>query len=152
MRSLLDKRQLTAGSSQDFTPNLLPLIDVVFLLLVFFVISSTFIRHKHLNIDLPQIENTSQLITNAKEVIVLIDAKGNYAVNGKFLANNKLTTLIESIQAASNNNNTLPLAISADANTPYQVVVSAMDVVGKMGFLTIRLSTRDSDATQKTKP
>lgn len=139
-RSLLDTEY---RSNNEVAPNILPLVDVVFLLLVFFIVTSTFIRHQHLNIDLPQADTPNQLVTQAKEVLVGVDSYGNYTVNGKYLADNSERVLIAAIQSASNKNTSLPLAIAADAKAPYQTVITVLDVVGTIGFAHIRLSVQD---------
>ncbi|MGI1678109.1 MAG: biopolymer transporter ExbD [Cellvibrionaceae bacterium] len=121
--------------------NLTPLIDVVFLLLIFFMVSTTFTKETHLDINLP--EASGEPVPDKKEQIdVLINADGSYAVNGQSLANKKLMTLRSAIEKVSDGDNELPLIITADANTPHQAVVTAMDAAGQLGFAKLSITTK----------
>jgi biopolymer transport protein ExbD len=139
MRSRIKKYGEESDSS--FMPNVLPLIDVVFLLLVFFVISSTFIRHNNLNINLPQANNAKQLVTNSKEIVVSVDSNGNYAVDSLYIPSNKRKDLVNALLNKLNGKR-LPLVISADSQANYQSIITLLDISGKLGFSRVRLSTR----------
>lgn len=122
--------------------GLAPLIDVVFILLLFFVVSSTFTRETQLKIDLPEADSAAaqqEAPVNPLEVVIAAD--GSYAVNGQALHKSDLATLSRALQEASAGDSSLPLVISADAHTPHQAVVTAMDAAGKLGFTRLRIST-----------
>ena len=123
--------------------NLTPLIDVVFLLLIFFMVSTTFTKNTQLSIDLPEADAEVSQVSE-KQVEVTITRAGDYAVNEVVLVNNDLTTLKRAIEQVSGGDNTIPLIITADSATPHQSVVRAMDAAGQLGFIRLSITTRNS--------
>ena len=121
--------------------NLTPLIDVVFLLLIFFMVSTTFTRETQLSIDLPEAEGQQREAVE-QEIEILIDESGNYRVNGQGLVDDRMRTLQSAIYKISSGDTTLPMIITADANTAHQSVVRAMDAAGQMGFVHLTITTR----------
>lgn len=122
--------------------NLASLIDVVFVLLLFFVVTTTFTRETQLKVDLPEAASgTPPEQTELKQVEVLIGADGAYSVNGKALLESNLSNLMAALQKESDGDNSLPLIISADGKTPHQAVITAMDAAGKLGFSHLRITT-----------
>lgn len=122
--------------------NLTPLIDVVFLLLIFFMVSTTFTKETHLDVDLP--EASGEPMPQEKlQVEVLINAEGGFAVNGKSLINKQLNTLKAAIEETAEGDNKVPLIITADAQTPHQSVVTAMDAAAQLGFARLSITTRN---------
>jgi biopolymer transport protein ExbD len=125
--------------------NLTPLIDVVFMLLIFFMVSTTFTKENHLSIDLPEASAEQQPVaTNRLEII--ITATGSYSINDKSLINNQLDTLKRGLVKAANGEKGLPITITADASTPHQAVVRAMDAAGQTGFVNLSITTRKTSA------
>jgi biopolymer transport protein ExbD len=121
--------------------NLTPLIDVVFLLLIFFMVSTTFIKDSHLSIDLPQADGEiSQAAANQIEITV--SKAGQYAINDVALVNNSIRTLKAGIEKVSAGDVKMPLVITADASSPHQAVVTAMDAAGQLGFSHLSITTR----------
>ncbi|MFT7409674.1 MAG: biopolymer transport protein ExbD [Oleispira sp.] len=125
--------------------NLTPLIDVVFLLLIFFMVSTTFTKENHLSIDLPEASTEQQPVTTNR-LEIIITASGSYSINGKTLINNQLDTLKRGLIKAANGEAGLPVTITADANTPHQAVVRAMDASGQTGFVNLSITTRQISA------
>ncbi|HIG40447.1 MAG: biopolymer transporter ExbD [bacterium] len=123
--------------------NLTPLIDVVFLLLIFFMVSTTFTKNTQLTIDLPE-ANADPSRVSEKQVEVTITRLGEYAVNEVVLVNNELETLKRAIEKVSAGDNSIPLIITADSATPHQSVVRAMDAAGQLGFVRLSITTRNS--------
>ncbi len=124
--------------------NLTPLIDVVFLLLIFFMVSTTFTKETHLSVDLPEAEGVAS--SDAADTIeILINADGSYAVNGQNLVNKKSATLMAALNKISggDGHGDTPLIITADAKTPHQSVVTAMDAAGQLGFVKLSITTRN---------
>ena len=122
--------------------NLASLIDVVFILLLFFVVTTTFTRETQLKVDLPEAASgTPPEQTELKQVEVLIGADGAFSVNGKALLESNLSNLMAALQKESDGDNSLPLIISADGKTPHQAVITAMDAAGKLGFSHLRITT-----------
>lgn len=120
--------------------NLTPLIDVVFLLLIFFMVSTTFTRETQLSVDLP--EATGLLRDEVdKQLEILIDEQGRYRVNGRPLVDTRLRTLQAAMYEVSRGDTTLPLVISADAEAAHQSVVRAMDAAGQMGFSRLSIAS-----------
>ncbi len=127
--------------SEEVGVNLTPLIDVVFLLLIFFMVSTTFTRETQLSIDLP--EATGKLAeAQDKQIEILIDEAGSYRVNGQGLVDDRMRTLQAAIYKIAAGDTTLPMIITADAQSSHQSVVRAMDAAGQMGFIHLRITTR----------
>lgn len=121
--------------------NLTSLIDVVLLLLVFFMVSTSFVKQSQITIRLPEAESMAIVEEVPQQIDILITESGTYLVNGRELINNRAETIRNALQKTSGNNNTLPLTISADANAKHQDVVTAMDVAGRLGFRQISIAT-----------
>ncbi len=120
--------------------NLTPLIDVVFILLMFFMVTTTFNRYAQLRIDLPRASVNSE--TQPEPPLELaIDAQGNYYLNGRGLVNTQAETVLSALQRAVQGRLETPLAISADARTPHQAVVTAMDAAARLGLKRLSIST-----------
>ncbi len=120
--------------------NLTPLIDVVFLLLIFFMVSTTFRKEADLKVNLPE---SSEAVAPAEreQLTLTIDAEGRYVVNDKPLVDTRLETLKSAISTAAGARRNLPLVIRADGNTPHQAVVKAMDAAGQLGFRQLGIAT-----------
>jgi biopolymer transport protein ExbD len=125
--------------------NLTPLIDVVFLLLIFFMVSTTFTKETHLSVDLPEAVGQPS-IENPRQIEILIAAVGSYSVNGKALVNNKIETLKSAIDKMSEGDKKIPMVITADAKTPHHAVVEAMDAAGQLGFAHLSITTRQPES------
>ena len=122
--------------------NLASLIDVVFILLLFFVVTTTFTRETQLKVDLPEAASgTPPEETALKQLEVLISPEGSYSLNGQALLKSDLEGLMAALSKESGGDSSLPLVISADAQTPHQAVITAMDAAGKLGFAHLRIST-----------
>ncbi|MFT5085540.1 MAG: biopolymer transport protein ExbD [Lentisphaeria bacterium] len=132
------KRQVTAEEGV----NLTPLIDVVFLLLIFFMVTTTFTKESHLEIDLPE-SSGEPLPEPTKKVEVVVDASGGFAVNGRQLVNNQMETLRRALEEVSEGNVKVPFIITGDAKTSYQSIISLMDVASQLGFVNISMTTRN---------
>ncbi|WP_045859947.1 ExbD/TolR family protein [Teredinibacter purpureus] len=131
------KRQVKAEEQV----NLTPLIDVVFLLLIFFMVSTTFTKETHLKIDLPEAVGDKQP-TVVDQIEVVVDSHGGYSVNGRALVNKQINTLRTAILDVGGGNTGVPFIITGDANTPYQIVISVMDLAGDMGYGNLSLTTQ----------
>ena len=116
--------------------NLTPLIDVVFLLLIFFMVSTTFDRDAELSIELP--EATAEPVErDADAVEVSIDGQGRLYVNGRQLVNTQVATVKLALSKLAGTGTPPPLIISADASTPYQSVIAVMDAARQLGFVNL---------------
>lgn len=123
--------------------NVTPLIDVVFLLLIFFMVSTTFTKETHLKVNLPEADAPpSQSVADG--IDILITAEGNYSLNGVALVNRQIKTLMAGLkQLSAEPRSDTVLTITADAKTPHQAVVTAMDAAGRLGFVKINILTQE---------
>lgn len=125
-----------------------PLIDVVFLLLIFFMVSTTFIRETQLKINLPEASGELQEVED-NFIEVTVDRLGDYAVNDRLLVNNEMRTLINALQEMIDEQGAAQrLIITADAKAAHQAVVRAMDAAGKVGLTRISITTQQPDVDE----
>lgn len=124
----------------ELAVDLTPLIDVVFLLLIFFMVSTTFSRETQLSIDLPEAQGQPKE-TNDAQIEILVDQSGGYRVNGEALVDSQMRTLQAAIYKISAGDTTMPMTITADAQAAHQDVVKAMDAAGQMGFVHLSITT-----------
>lgn len=124
--------------------NLTPLIDVVFLLLIFFMVSTTFDRHAKLKVELPEASAKQQQQQQDEPVVVSIDAKGNYFINDRQVVNTTLETLKSALQKTVADRKDVSLVLRADAKTPHQSVVRAMDAASQLGLTKLSIATIES--------
>ena len=124
--------------------DLAPLVDVVFLLLIFFMVSTTFTKQGKLSITLPEAEQNIVPQQQAQSIDLTIDREGNYAVDGQALLRKHKTHLVQYLQqyllTRELQQKNPALIISADANTPHQAVVTAMDAAAELGLANLRIS------------
>ena len=140
--------KLTLRVKAEPEVNMTSLIDVVLLLLIFFMVSTSFVKQSQISIRLPEADSAVIVEQVAETLDVMITEQGTFLVNGRELINNRHETIRNAIQKVSGGNTSLPLTISADANTAHQFVVTAMDVAGKLGFVKISIATVNETAEQ----
>lgn len=128
---------------QDEEPeiSLTSLIDVVLLLLVFFMVSTTFDRESELRIQLPQADVSEAATPPVDALEITVTAQGGFLINGAPLVNARPRTLRQAIIKTVGDNRDLPVTLRADANAKHQYVVTAMDVAGRLGFVNINIAT-----------
>ncbi len=125
--------------------NVTPLIDVVFLLLIFFMVSTTFNRETRINIDLP--EASGEPLKVEKTVVeISIDAQGRYFVNQKRVVDGRIGTLKRALRQTVGDRPNPQLIISSDRRTPYEAVIRAMDAARQVGLVNINLATQQAEA------
>lgn len=124
--------------------NLTPLIDTVFLLLIFFMMTTTFNKQAELKIDLPEAKGA--LAEATEPIRILINAHGEYAINTweKQLVNTRVETLKQALQTESQGREQVPLLISADANAPHQAVMKVMEAVRDLGLFRLSFETQQT--------
>ena len=126
----------------DPVVNLTPLIDVVFLLLIFFMVTTTFRDESQIKIDLPEasqepVEKVGEMLT------IVVDRDGRYFVNETALINTQLDTLKRALRKVMGESGEMPVVVSADANAPHQSVVTAMDAARQVGLTRLSIATRN---------
>ncbi len=137
--------------SRELEPmNLISLIDVMFFLLIFFMLSSTFTKETHLGVELPEADGQPS-VEEKQQIEIVIGEQGSFSVNGQSLVNNEMDTLKSAILKISDSKTDLPLLLTADAKTPHQYVVTAMDVAGQLGFSKLSITSRQPEAAEKKK-
>jgi biopolymer transport protein ExbD len=125
--------------------ELTPLIDVVFLLLIFFMVSTTFIRETQLDLELPEASGELQQ-PEEQSIVITIAENGMYAVNDQALVNNRLATLMRALrQQIGEGDASRQLIITADANASHQAVVRAMDAAGQVGLTRLSITTQSPE-------
>jgi biopolymer transport protein ExbD len=139
----------TRKAKEDPEINLISLIDISLLLVIFFMLSSTFVQEGRLKIELPQ----ASLVPTGKQksdpLVVTVSQNGTYRVNDKELINNSPDTLRAAIQEVAGADRDKPVTVRADGRATHQSVVSAMDVLGKLGFVKINIATVEESKPQK---
>jgi biopolymer transport protein ExbD len=133
--------KLNLRARTDPEVNLTSLIDVVLLLLIFFMVSTSFVKESQISITLPEAESEAVADEVPEQLEIMITEQGTYLVNGRELVNNRPETIRNALQRVSSGDTSLPLTISADANARHQHVVTAMDVAGRLGFTRISIAT-----------
>ncbi|MDX9740222.1 MAG: biopolymer transporter ExbD [Gammaproteobacteria bacterium] len=129
---------------EDPEISLTPLIDVVFLLLIFFMVSTTFTKDTEITIDLPEATAAPQE-QDRNTVSVIVDVEGRYFVEGRLLVNRQAQTLRDALEQEIGDAEGVTVLISADAQTPHQAVITAMDAARQAGILHVSLATRDPE-------
>ncbi len=128
--------------------NLTPLIDTVFLLLVFFMMTTTFNRQSQLHINLPTAKGAP---AEQQEIIrIIIDARGKYAINDweHGLMNSQLETLKRALREVAGPKSNPPLLISADENAPHYAVMKAMEAARDLGFVRLSFEAQQRPAQE----
>lgn len=127
--------------------NLTSLIDVVLLLLIFFMVSTTFVDESRIKLQLPQASTEPAAEQKKDPIEVAVTASGEYRVNGQTLINTSPATLSAAVSKLAGERRDLPVTIRADARSTHQSVVTAMDVLGRLGFKAISIATVNDQST-----
>jgi len=132
--------KISSDQTDNRKLNMTPLIDVVFLLLIFFMVSTTFEKQSKLKIELPE-ASVDPVTQVAEELIVSVTQKGVMYVNNTELINAQAETLKKALNAVVSDARDMSVIIRADANTAHKHVVTVMDVLGRMGFNKVTMAT-----------
>ena len=134
---------------EELDVNLTPLIDVVFLLLIFFMVTTTFDRNAEIKVDLPTADNSAQSQKNEK-IELVIDNQGRYYIDGREVLNTKPETLFQALKHVLDERSDVPpLVISADASSDYQSFVTAMDIASRLRLKNISMATSQTKRKKK---
>ena len=132
--------KLRPRQHEDPEINLISLIDVLLVLLVFFMVSTTFQQEGRVKVQLPQASQIPLPRGSHEPLVITITAEGGYRVNERALINANPETLRSALVKEAGTERG-PLTIRADARTTHQAVVTAMDVAGKLGFAQLNIAT-----------
>jgi len=128
--------------------NLTPLIDVVFILLIFFMVSTTFQKESEINIELPE-ASADPVETKENVLELVIDVEGRYFIEQQQVVNTELNTLKKAISKFLGERTGIPVVIRADRRTPYESVVRAMDATSQLGLVQMSLATSQPENAQE---
>jgi biopolymer transport protein ExbD len=133
--------QLRSSRTEDPEISLTGLIDVVFLLLIFFMVSTTFEHQAVLKVDLPEAKNVGAPEDQPNSFELVIDPNGQFYLNDRQLVDGKPATLQAAFIEAAGDDRNIPIILRADAETPHHFVVTAMDVTAQLGFSRLSIAT-----------
>jgi biopolymer transport protein ExbD len=136
-------------TKEDPEINLIPLIDVALLLVIFFMLSSTFLNEGRLKIELPQASLAPTGRQKSDPLVVSITQAGSYRVNDRELINSSTDTLRAAIVQVAGEDRNRPVTVRADGRATHQSVITAMDVLGKLGFVKINIATVEETSPAK---
>ena len=122
--------------------NVIPFIDVLLVLLIFFMVSSRFTHNAELRLSLPTADSKVEQQHSNETIEIAIGADGSYSINGRSLINKKPETLRNALKEMAGERRDLPMILSADADATHQSVVIAMDIAGQLGFSKLSITTR----------
>ncbi|MBA8888966.1 biopolymer transport protein ExbD [Dokdonella fugitiva] len=138
-------RIAAARREDDFEINVISLIDVLLTLLMFFVLTTTFVQNSRMQVSLPQAESSEQ--TEQRDAfVVLIDRDGRYYIDNNEVLNPGLDSLKEAISRFAGDDRSRAVVLRADAMTPHQAVVTAMDALGQLGFTRLSIAIAQAQA------
>ena len=140
-------RLSTRRNDEEPELNLIPLIDVIFVLIIFFVATTTFNQRSTMKLQLP----TAQAIAKAESgepLNVIVDAEGHYFIGENEVLKSDVGSLKEAIVAVAGKDRSMPVILRADARTPHQSVITAMDALGQLGFVKLSIATTPEKKTR----
>ena len=142
--------RIGAARQDDFEINVISLIDVMLTLLMFFVMTTTFVQHSAMKVALPESSETQQ-DTQRTALVVLVDSSSRYYVDNNEVLNPSLDTLKEAIGRIAGDDRERTVILRADAMTPHQAVVTAMDALGQLGFTHLSIATTQAKKDRQGK-
>jgi biopolymer transport protein ExbD len=131
---------LKRSVTEDPEISLTGLIDVVFLLLIFFMVSTSFEHQAVLKVDLPEAKNVTAPVDQAISFELVIDQSGQFYLNDRQLVDSKAATIEAAFIEAAGDDRNVPIILRADAETPHHFVVTAMDVIAELGFARLSIA------------
>lgn len=137
--------KLLPQASEEPEINLTSLIDVVFLLLIFFMVSTTFEHQAALRVDLPEASEVESTTDIPERLEFVIDAEGRMYLDDQALVNSEKRTIRAAFLEAARDDRSLPIILRADRLTPHHFVVSVMDVAAELGFTNLSIAANRVD-------
>ncbi len=133
------------GNRDEPEINLIPFIDVLLVVLIFLMLSTTYSKFTELQVNLP-VADAEQQRTNPKEVVVAVGSDGRYAINKEVLEGAGVETLTNALSRAAENSREVVVIISADAAATHQSVINVMDAARRAGLVQVTFATQQSGA------
>lgn len=140
--------KLGARRDDDFEINVIPLIDVMLTLLMFFVLTATFDQTARLKVSLPQASEAAEAEPETG-LTIQVDSDGRYFIDNNEVLNPSVDTLKDALVQIAGDDRSRPVMIRADAQTAHQAVVTAMDALGQVGFTRLSIATTPSKEAPK---
>ncbi len=128
--------------------NLTPLIDVVFLLLIFFMVSTTFNDDARLRLTLPRADGEPAQAGDPQLVELVVDVSGRFYVDDRQVLGTDAATLRRALKEVVEDELELPVLIKADARTPHQAVMTALDALGQLGLSRVAFAASATESTE----
>ena len=141
--------RLQHHNKEEPTVDLTSLIDVVFLLLIFFMVSTTFERESVLKVDLPEASSVAEREEIPDSMELVIDSEGRMYLNDQRLLDSEERTIRAAMEQMAGDERDIPLILRADRLTPHHYVVTAMDVAAQLGFLNLSIATDRSNGPEE---
>lgn len=138
---------LRQARQEEHDVNITPLIDVVFLLLIFFMVSTTFEKQSEIEVTLPEAAIDAP-VEDEFLIEVTINDQGTYFVNGQRVINTQTSTLKQAMLKVAQGRQDPPIILSADANATHQAVVRVMDAARQLGFVHLSFATTQTTESQ----
>jgi biopolymer transport protein ExbD len=133
--------KLQSRSRDEPEINVITLVDVQRGLVLFFMVSTSFLRETEITINLPEAVVEGRAAVPDDKLEITITQAGSYLVNGRELVNSERRTLRAAIERLAGDQRDMPVFIRADAEATHQAVVTAMDVAGQLGFVRLNIAT-----------
>jgi biopolymer transport protein ExbD len=128
--------------------NLIPFIDVLLVILIFLMLSTTYSKFTELQVTLP-VADADQARDRPHEIIVAVAADGRYAVNKKPVDGRSVDALAAELTAAAGGSSEMILIVSADATAAHQSVINVMDAARRAGIAKLTFATQSSNGGAK---
>jgi biopolymer transport protein ExbD len=133
--------KLQSRSREEPEINVISLVDVLLVLVLFFMVSTSFLRETEISLRLPEATVDAEQSASSQTLEIMITQKGSYLVNGRELVNSERRTLRAAIERVMGDKRDVPVFIRADAAASHQSVITAMDVAGQLGYVKINIAT-----------
>jgi biopolymer transport protein ExbD len=133
--------KLQSRSREEPEINVISLVDVLLVLVLFFMVSTTFMHETEISLQLPEATTDTRATPVGDKLEIMITQANAYVVNGRELVNNERRTLRAAIERLTSDKRDVPVVIRADAGATHPAVVTAMDVAGQLGFVKLNSAT-----------
>jgi biopolymer transport protein ExbD len=144
--------KLRARRVEDPELNLISLIDILLVLVLFFMLSATFVQEGRLRIELPQARLMPESHQGPENIVVVVTQNGSYRVNDRDLVNSSRETLRAAVLKIAGASRDARITLRADGRATHQSVVTAMDVLGRLGFAELNIATISPDPSRGLPP
>ncbi len=125
--------------------DITPLIDVVFLMLIFFMVSTTFDKQTQLKVDLPEAASPDPTETEPDKINITIDVNGQFYVNDRELVQHDAATLRRTMEKVADGRTDLPIVVSGDRSAPLQAMMTVLDVAAQLEMVQLSFVARRTD-------